>query len=88
MEASACGLPVVNTNVDSGVPYVCRDGESGLTVESGNPDALAEAINRLLSDEPLRQKLAQQALQRAEKDFSIELMGQRILQVYREMLGK
>ena len=59
IEAAACGLPVVNTRVDSGVPFVSPDGVSGLTVEPCSPSALAEAINRLLSDEALRQKLGE-----------------------------
>lgn len=87
IEAAASGLPVVNTRIDSGVPYVSPDGVSGLTVEPENSGALAEAINRLLRDESLRVRLGRQALERAQKEFSLSLMAQRILQVYREVLG-
>jgi rhamnosyl/mannosyltransferase len=85
IEAAACGLPVVNTRIDSGVPWVCQDGVSGLTVEPANPAALAEGVNRLLADESLRQKLSRQAQERAHREFSIATMGERILEVYRDV---
>lgn len=88
IEAAACGLPIVNTRIDSGVPFVSPDGVSGLTVEPRSPKALAEALNRLLSDEALRERLGRQARQRAQEEFSIERMGERILKVYREVLGR
>lgn len=84
IEAAACGLPVVNTRIDSGVPYVSPDGVSGLTVEPQNPQQLATAINRLLQDEELRQRLGRQARERALSEFSLDLMGQRILNLYRD----
>ena len=86
IEAAACGLPVVNTRIDSGVPFVCQDGVSGLTVEPANPEALADALNKLLQDEGLRKKLSVQAKERAQKEFSIQLMGERILKVYEEVM--
>ena len=52
------------------------------------PDQLAGALTRLLSDAGLREKLGKQAQQRAQQEFSLELMGERILKVYREVLEK
>ncbi len=55
-EAGACGRPVVATRTSS-LPEVVRDGETGLLVPPGDPDALAAAILRLLNDPGLRRRL-------------------------------
>jgi glycosyltransferase involved in cell wall biosynthesis len=57
VEALALGTPVVSTAV-GGVPEVVRDGENGLLVPPGRPDALAGAIARLLDEPGLRERLA------------------------------
>src|SRR5579871_822057 len=53
IEAIASGLPVVNTNLDSGVPFVSRHEETGFTVAPADSEAIAKATNRLLDDEDL-----------------------------------
>jgi glycosyltransferase involved in cell wall biosynthesis len=82
IEAMAAGLPVVNTSLDSGVPFVSLDGETGLTVPPGNAPALAAAINRLLDDAGLRQTLGQAGARRAKQEFSLDSMLRRTLQLY------
>jgi len=86
IEAMACGLPVVSTALATGVPYVNRDGETGLVVEPGNPTALAEALNRLLADPALRERFSRAALERAREEFSAERMCERLKAVYWEVL--
>jgi glycosyltransferase involved in cell wall biosynthesis len=82
IEAMAAGLPVVNTNLDSGVPFVSLDGETGLTVPPGDAPALAAAINRLLDDEGLRRSLGQAGVRRARQEFSLDTMLRRTLELY------
>jgi rhamnosyl/mannosyltransferase len=82
IEAMAAGLPVVNTGLDSGVPFVSLDGETGLTVPPGDPQALAAAMNRLLDDDALRQSLGQAGVRRARQEFSLDTMLRRTLEVY------
>jgi glycosyltransferase involved in cell wall biosynthesis len=60
VEALAVGSPVIATAV-GGVPEVVRDGENGLLVPPGDPDALAEAIRRFFADDDLRRRLAEAA---------------------------
>lgn len=52
LDAMACGVPCVGTRIEA-VPEIVRDGETGLLVPPGDPAALAEALERLLSDPPL-----------------------------------
>jgi glycosyltransferase involved in cell wall biosynthesis len=85
IEAMAAGLPVVNTGLDSGVPFVSLHEQTGLTVPSGDSQALAAAINRLLDDDDLRQSLGQAGVRRARQEFSLDTMLQRTLQLYRSV---
>jgi glycosyltransferase involved in cell wall biosynthesis len=55
-EASACGLPVVATDV-YGIPDVVRPNLTGLLVPPKDPQSLADALGRLVEDAPLREKL-------------------------------
>jgi glycosyltransferase involved in cell wall biosynthesis len=83
IEAMAAGLPVVNTSLDSGVPLVSLHEETGLTVPPAQPQALASAINQLLDDSDLRQKFGRAAALRARREFSLDTMLQRTLDLYR-----
>jgi rhamnosyl/mannosyltransferase len=87
IEAMAAGLPVVNTSLDSGVPFVSLHGQTGLTVPPSNPSALAEALNRLLDDADLRHSLGQTGRLRAQQEFTSERMAGRILSLYESVLA-
>ncbi|HEX7313463.1 MAG TPA: glycosyltransferase [Pyrinomonadaceae bacterium] len=86
LEAMACGRPVVNTRLDSGVTYVSVDGVTGLTVPPADPAALAAALNTLLEDESLRARLGRAARLRVEREFDLETMGRRTLRLYEEVM--
>lgn len=87
IEAMAAGLPVINTQLDSGVPFVSRHGLTGLTVPPADPQALAGAITGLLDDAPLRARFGQAARERAQTYFSAPVMTAQILEIYRRVLG-
>ncbi len=86
IEAMAAGLPVVNTNLDSGVPFVSLHRETGLTVPPADPEALAAAINELLDNPELRASLGRAARLRARQEFTVESMGSRTLALYERIM--
>jgi glycosyltransferase involved in cell wall biosynthesis len=83
LEAMACGKAVINTNLaGSGVTFVSRDGETGLTVPPADATALESAISRLLSDDQLRRQLGQAGRQRVQEKFTLKSMLDDTLAVY------
>jgi glycosyltransferase involved in cell wall biosynthesis len=87
VEAMAAGLPVVNTQLDSGVPFVSLDRKTGLTVPPADPGALAGAMNRLLDDEDLRLSFGNAGRLRAHQEFSLGTMVSRTVSLYRSVMG-
>jgi rhamnosyl/mannosyltransferase len=89
VEAMASGCPVINTAVPhSGVAWVSRHEETGLTVPMNDPAALAAAANRLLRETGLRERLSAGARDRACREFDASLMARRSMEVYRRVLGR
>ena len=86
MEASALGLPIVATRV-GGVPEAFRDGVDAVLVESGSPNALADAVTRLIDDPIGRQQLGDRALARA-CDFDVGRAVACIEATYRGILTR
>lgn len=75
LEALACALPVITTpNCGS----VVRDGLDGLIVPIRDPEALANAIERVIADRDLRQRMSQSARNRAS-EFTWEKYGERLI---------
>jgi len=87
IEAAACGLPLVATDVP-GCREVVRDGIDGLRVLPRDAAALAHAIARLQDDPALAMKLAQAARCRALSEFDERIVIARTLDVYRELLAQ
>jgi glycosyltransferase involved in cell wall biosynthesis len=69
IEAMAAGVPVVGTKVP-GIRDVIEDGMNGLLVPARNPQALADAIAKVLSDKELRQRLVTEGLKTVEERFT------------------
>lgn len=72
LEGMVAGIPMIVTDV-GGNPEAVIDGESGLVVPSRNPAALAEAIERLAADAPLRAKLGAAGRKRAVEKFDLPI---------------
>ncbi len=72
VEAMAVGLPIVNTDLPTGVPHVARNGVEALTTPPNDPAALAAAIERLLGDRELSQRLGAAGRARAAAEYKLE----------------
>ncbi|OGS41167.1 MAG: hypothetical protein A2506_00725 [Elusimicrobia bacterium RIFOXYD12_FULL_66_9] len=80
IEAAACGVPRAATTA-GGIPEVVADGETGLLVLPRNPEALADAIIRLIDDRVLARRLAAGASSRLSR-FGLKRMGEDMERVY------
>ena len=81
LEAAAAGRPTVGTRA-GGVPEEIVDGETGLLVDRGDPEALAWAVLRLLQDDELRLRLGRNAQQFVQERFGADTVVQSLLSVY------
>lgn len=84
VEAMSCGLPVV-TFETGGVPEIVENGKSGFVVEYKNGEKLVSALEKLLDNNELREKIAENAAN-ASKKFSSERMAIEYLRLYEELL--
>lgn len=73
LEANARGKPVVGTR-HGGIPEAIAEGQTGLLVEPGNINELAEAIIRLLSDERQNEEMGKKGRERIKEYFTIKKM--------------
>ncbi len=85
LEAMALGLPVVATEV-GGVAEAVEDGRTGLLVPPRDPEALAAAISRLISEPARADDMGERGRRRVALRFSRDHMAGAIAAVYREVL--
>jgi phosphatidylinositol alpha-1,6-mannosyltransferase len=80
LEANAAGLPAIGT-LDCGAEEAIRDGETGFLIPQNDLAATANAIIRLLKDDPLRKKMG-----KAARDFAHQLtwdeIAKRVIELY------
>ena len=86
LEALRAGVPIINTALPTGVPFVSPDGETGLTIPPEDEDALAEAMKMILSDDALRERFRERALERSGL-FTLGAMRASYRAIYEELLG-
>ncbi|MFA5367412.1 MAG: glycosyltransferase family 4 protein [Dehalococcoidia bacterium] len=86
-EAMSCSVPVITTSAGALPEVVGSDGSCGVLVPPEDPDALADAIRRLLADSDLRRKLAAAGRQRIEEMFTWEACARRCVEVYESVIA-
>lgn len=86
LEAALAARPVVASRVE-GIPEVVFDGESGILVPPGDPDALAAAIEELLADPERARALGARARELAIERFGVERCVDGYVEVYERIVG-
>lgn len=87
IEAMSCAVPVVATTGGALPEVVGVSGETGLLVEPNNPDALVEAIGRLLDDQALRERLGANGRQRVMERFTWQVTARGTAACYETILA-
>lgn len=85
LEAMACGVPCIGTNV-GGIPEVIIDGESGFICHLGDIDGIADKAIQLLSDEPLHQQFSQHSIHIVNEHFHGEKIVQQYENIYYQLM--
>jgi glycosyltransferase involved in cell wall biosynthesis len=81
LEAQRCGVPVITSNTSS-MPEVAGDG--AVIIDPNNPGEIADAMIRLLEDEPFRESIVNKGMNNAAK-FSWRAMAKKVLAIYSEL---
>jgi len=84
LEAQASGVPVVSTNV-GGIPYLIKDGETGLLVAADDDRGIAAAVDRILREPDLYQKISRKA-KLAVRQYSWSNVRNKWIKVYIDVL--
>ncbi len=87
LEAGAMGVPVVATDV-GGVAEIVEDGVTGILCPSGDAEAIAAAIGRLVEDGAFRKRAGAAARERIRTTFSVAACARRLLDVYEAAIGR
>jgi len=86
LEGARAAKPLICCEIGTGTTWVNRHNVTGLAVPPANPAALAEAMNRLASDDALCARLGQGSRERWQKHFSPAVVGAAYRQLYDELL--
>jgi glycosyltransferase involved in cell wall biosynthesis len=86
IEAASCGRPIVTCD-SSGCRDIVRHGENGLLVPVRDPDALARAVEALISDPELRARMGARAREIAVREFDESIVISQMLCLFKETGG-
>lgn len=85
VEAAMAGKPMISCDIGTGTSWINQHGKTGYVVEPGCPDALAVAMNKLLTDAEQARIMGQAARQRYETLYSGNITGQLYADLYKEL---
>lgn len=85
VEAMSCGTPVIASDIE-GIRDIIESGKDGILVPPNDPIRLAKAIQYLLDNEDVRIKLGKEGRKKVEKEFSWNVVVNRLCGIYKETL--
>jgi glycosyltransferase involved in cell wall biosynthesis len=87
LEAMSCSLPVIVTDVRGNRDLITQ-GENGIIIPPKEPKKIAEAINMLLGDKKLRQYLGENARNTIIKNYTWDIIANKMLNCYESLIGE
>ncbi|MEH7884696.1 N-acetyl-alpha-D-glucosaminyl L-malate synthase BshA [Bacillus sp. JJ1609] len=87
LEAMACGVPCIGTNV-GGIPEVIVNGETGYICELGDIRTITEKAVEILTNEEIHRRYSANSMERAEKRFSAEQIVTEYENIYYQLVGQ
>jgi glycosyltransferase involved in cell wall biosynthesis len=88
LEAMTMGIPVVSSDLPTGVTDVAIDQVTALVSPPGDPDALADRINRLLTDLHFAKQLSSRARAHVESNFALPIVLERTAEIFEQLLPR
>jgi glycosyltransferase involved in cell wall biosynthesis len=88
LEAMACALPVIVSDLPGVTDWLIEDGVTGVLFSSDDPDVLANTISPFFMTSGNKQKMGMAARHCMERNFSFALTSQGVLDLYRKMSSK
>jgi len=86
LEAMSRGMSIIATRV-GGIPEIIENGKEGILISPEDPETLAQAINDLLENEELQEKLSQAAYRKVRENYSIEAYSANMLNFYGSLVN-
>lgn len=86
LEAMSYGMATISTNA-GGIPQIIEQGISGIRVESGDIEGIADALISVLRNKEIRTQLGRNGFKRIRDKFDFRVNEHRLVEIYREVLG-
>ncbi|MFC1682145.1 glycosyltransferase family 4 protein, partial [Nanoarchaeota archaeon] len=87
IESMTCKKPVIGSNI-GGIPYVIDDGKNGLLVPPKNPQALADAIIKILNNPKLAKKMGEEGYKKVKENFTWDVSAKKMNEIIERVLGR